>query len=293
MVLEDLKKTKISENPLVSVVIPTYNEERDIQSCLDSLKKQTYKKIEIIIVDDGSNDKTKEIVKKNGALLLEQEHQGPGKARNLGVGKAKGEIIILIDADMSLFEDYIEKIIKPVIKREEIGSIESLQYNKQDTKMQECWGKVVGDEGKKDRGRSPTTRAIAKKDFLKLGGFDSHYGYADDQTFFYKYGITFKILDGVKCIHSTPEDFKGVFKQSRWIGSSTLGKWIKIPIINFLIVLLLYAISPLTIIILSIRQLFRIKKFNLIFYMPLFIIARYFGSLEGYLRRIFMNKRIR
>ena len=81
----------MKKNPLLSVIIPTYNEEKDIGECISTLLKQSYKKIEIIIVDDGSSDNTLNLVKKfRQVKILIQNHQGPGKARNLGARKSKG-----------------------------------------------------------------------------------------------------------------------------------------------------------------------------------------------------------
>ena len=141
---------------------------------------------------------------------------------------------------------------------------------------------------------SMTVRGIAKNDFLQLGGFDRKYGYADDQTFYYKYGIKFLILKDVKCYHKTPKTFKGVYKQSRWIGSSSLSKWLDIPILNIIATALLYLLSPLMILLLSIRQTIKIGKLRLLVpYMFMFITARYLGSLAGYLRRIFLRMNVR
>ena len=155
--------------------------------------------------------------------------------------------------------------------------------------MQECWGKYV--RLKELAGEnSLVTRGIAKQDFLNLGGFDKKYGYADDKTFFFKYGIKFLIIKDVKCYHKTPKTFRGVYKQSRWIGSSTSLRWINVPIANLFYVFLLYFSAVLAIPILSIRQVYKIKKPSLLIpYMFIFITARYFGTLRGYLRRIFLN----
>ena len=295
MLPASFKKTKIKEkNPLVTVIIPVHNEEKDIKACIKSVLNQDYKRIEIIVVDDGSTDKTGEIVRKYKQVkLLYQEHRGPGEARNLGARKAKGKILVLIDADMILFPDYVEKLVKPVIENKALGTIESIQYNIIESKMQECWGKTV--RLRQLSGfNSMTVRGIAKNDFLQLGGFDRKYGYADDQTFYYKYGIKFLILKDVKCYHKTPKTFKGVYKQSRWIGSSSLHKWLDIPLINLVAVIFLYLLSPLAIFLLSIRQAIKINKLNLLFpYMFIFITARYLGTLAGYLRRILLRMNVR
>lgn len=85
---------------MISVIIPVYNGEKIITKCLDSLSRQTKKPDEIIVVDDGSEDRTRDVVKKfKKIILLEQGHKGPASARNLGAKRAKGEILLFTDAD--------------------------------------------------------------------------------------------------------------------------------------------------------------------------------------------------
>ncbi len=291
----DFVKTKIkTKNPLVSVIIPTYNEEKDIVQCLESIEKQTYKHIEILIVDDGSTDKTREIVQQYKRVrLIPQAHQGPGAARNLGAKNAKGEILVLIDADMVLFPDYVEKLTKPIANNETLGTIESIQYNVHDTKMQECWGKEVRTvqlEGI----NSATVRGIAKEDFLNLGGFDKKYGYADDRTFFLKYGIRFLILPDVKCYHKTPPTFKGVYKHSRWIGASLRKGPLKYKFVRLLAPFVLPLLSPLLIPVLSLRKCYMDHNFKLLVpWMLIFMTARYFGTVAGIYREAYLNKNVR
>ena len=64
---------------IASIIIPTYNEEKDISKCLESLENQAFKDFEIIVVDDGSTDKTREIVRKfKKVKLIKGKHKGPG-----------------------------------------------------------------------------------------------------------------------------------------------------------------------------------------------------------------------
>ena len=115
---KDIKDYFIREeilNPKISVIVPMYNSEKYIEKCLNSLIKQTLKDIEIILVDDGSNDKTVEICKKYSSLdkrikILNQEHKKQGSARNKGTNIAKGEYIGYIDSDDWIDEDYYEKL---------------------------------------------------------------------------------------------------------------------------------------------------------------------------------------
>lgn len=291
----EFKKAHIKrKNALVSVIIPAYNEEGDIEECLKSLEKQTYKNHEVIVIDDGSTDNTINVVKTYPKVkLLQQNHKGPGEARNLGAQKAKGEVLVLIDADMVLFPDYVEKLTKPIRENETLGTIESIQYNVHETKMQECWGKVV--RTKQLEGiNSSTVRAIAKKDFIALGGFDKKYGYADDRTFFLKYGVRFLILEDVKCYHKTPRTFKGVFKHSRWIGASLVDRVPHFPGAKEIAPFLLIAISPLAIPVLAVKKSYQDKAFKLLIpWMLVFMTARYFGTINGLFRKIFLKTNVK
>ena len=102
----------ISEMPLVSVIIPAYNTEEYIGEMLNCTIQQTYKNIEIIVIDDGSTDGTKDIVKKiqktdNRIILIENNRGGVSKARNTGIEKAHGEKFFFWDSD-----DIIESTTK-------------------------------------------------------------------------------------------------------------------------------------------------------------------------------------
>jgi glycosyltransferase involved in cell wall biosynthesis len=87
--------------PLVSVIVPTYNAGKFIDDMVKSILNQTYQNIELIIVDDGSTDNTKNILEKYNTQIkyLYQDNQGPSEARNTGINAANGEIIAYHDAD--------------------------------------------------------------------------------------------------------------------------------------------------------------------------------------------------
>src|SRR4030067_2885578 len=102
---------------LISTIIPAYNEEDMIKSCLETLKKQSYSPVEIIVVDDGSLDSTRKIIEDFSSIkLLTQNHKGPGPARNLGASVAKGEILVFVDADMTFDRNFIRDLVKPIIE---------------------------------------------------------------------------------------------------------------------------------------------------------------------------------
>jgi glycosyltransferase involved in cell wall biosynthesis len=100
------------QNPLISVVIPAYNEEKHIGKLLKSLKGQTYPNFEIIVVDNNCTDNTAKIARKLGARVVAEKKQGMIYARQRGFHNAKGEIIARTDADSYPPEDWLEEVYK-------------------------------------------------------------------------------------------------------------------------------------------------------------------------------------
>jgi glycosyltransferase involved in cell wall biosynthesis len=98
-------------NPFISFIIPTLNEEKWIENPLKFIKNQRYKNYEIIIVDSYSQDKTVEIAKKYTNKIVTCKKEGPGFARNIGAKKAKGEILVFLDADTILESNFLDKVV--------------------------------------------------------------------------------------------------------------------------------------------------------------------------------------
>lgn len=106
-----------NSSPLVSVIVPAYNAERFIQRTLNSILAQTYQNLEVIVVDDGSTDRTADIIREiaqqdNRVTLLQQSNSGVAAARNLGIQYSKGEFIAPIDADDIWHSKNLEKQIQ-------------------------------------------------------------------------------------------------------------------------------------------------------------------------------------
>lgn len=104
-------------NDLVSVIVPIYNKENLISRCVESLIKQTYTNIEIILVDDGSTDKSLEICqdfqKKDSRIkVYHKDNGGLSDARNYGLAHASGDWIAFVDGDDYVENDYIEILLK-------------------------------------------------------------------------------------------------------------------------------------------------------------------------------------
>ncbi len=110
----------------VSVIINAYNEEEDIPDCLDSLDEQTYDDFELVVIDDGSTDGTMEVVEsysdKFELRTYRVSHVGLRKSRRIGFSKAKGDILVNIDADEVLREDFLENLTEP-FEDEGVGAV--------------------------------------------------------------------------------------------------------------------------------------------------------------------------
>lgn len=103
-------------DPLVSIIIPTYNEEKLLPKLLRSIKKQTYRNKEVIVADANSKDKTKQLAEKLGAKVIEGGEVARG--RNNGAKKAKGDILLFLDADVVLKDaSFLTSTIKEFTKR--------------------------------------------------------------------------------------------------------------------------------------------------------------------------------
>lgn len=104
------------KEPLVSVVIPTYNRADIIDKAIDSVLDQTYKNLEVVVVDDGSTDNTEEVVRSlddpRVRYIPLEENQGANVARNTGIKEANGEFIAFQDSDNVWDETKIEKQLK-------------------------------------------------------------------------------------------------------------------------------------------------------------------------------------
>ena len=152
--------------PKVSVIVPVYNVEEYLERCLDSLVNQTLKDIEIIIVNDGSTDGSKEkiqeyINKYKNIVYLEKENGGLSSARNYGIPYAKGEYIGFVDSDdyveLTMYEKMYNKAIEeksdmvecdfiweyPNKKREDIGKIYSDKKEAIVEARVVAWNKII------------------------------------------------------------------------------------------------------------------------------------------------------
>lgn len=106
----------MNNKPLVSVTIPTYNSEKFIDKCLKAIKNQSYKNIEINIIDGGSKDNTVEIARRNGIKNIYINKKSLLSARYEGVLKSHGEFVLLLDSDQVLNKNIVERCVSYIKK---------------------------------------------------------------------------------------------------------------------------------------------------------------------------------
>lgn len=121
----------MTDKPFVSVVIPLYNKEKIIAQSLKSVLDQTYTNFEIVVVDDGSTDKSVEVVKNIGddrIQLLCQPNAGPSKARNTGVKNSNGDWIVFLDADDELLPEALSIFTEIIVEHQDMDIIDCNRY---------------------------------------------------------------------------------------------------------------------------------------------------------------------
>ena len=105
----------MEHSPLLSVIVPVYNVEEYLGRCVDSILAQTYKHLEVILVDDGAKDKTPEICDKYKddprVTVIHQKNRGLSGARNTGLKELFGKYVLLVDSDDILCEGAIEGLL--------------------------------------------------------------------------------------------------------------------------------------------------------------------------------------
>jgi glycosyltransferase involved in cell wall biosynthesis len=120
----------LPKEPLVSIVVPTFNQELFLNECLSSILNQTYRNIETIVVDDGSNIETKSILKQfennhQLRIISHRENRGLPSALNSGLNQTNGELISWVSSDNFLEKSFVEEFVKELKKSPKYGVVYS------------------------------------------------------------------------------------------------------------------------------------------------------------------------
>ena len=140
--------------PKFSIIIPVYNVEKYIKKCLDSVFSQSYKDYEVIVINDGSTDKSMDIAKEHNVKIINQKNKGQSAARNNGIKHATGDYLIFLDSDDYWEKDLLKELNKSLKNKPDVIRF---QINE------------VYDDGKiKSYNESPFTNANGPEAFEKI-----------------------------------------------------------------------------------------------------------------------------
>ncbi|MHC2994136.1 MAG: glycosyltransferase [Candidatus Atribacteria bacterium] len=165
---------------MISIIIPALNEENYLPRLLDSLKKQSFKDYEIIVVDAGSKDKTKEIAKKYSCRIVPGGL--PPKARNEGAKVAKGDLLLFLDADLMLQDGFLDTLLKEFKEKKLDIASTDLEFLSDKT-IYKIAGMLCNIYYTYTQYFSPhiTQCILVKKEFHeKIGGFDEDIKLSED-----------------------------------------------------------------------------------------------------------------
>ncbi len=174
--------------PLVSVVIPVYNGERFLAAAIESALEQTYRPLEVIVVDDGSTDRSATVARSfAGVEVIDQEHAGPGAARNRGIAAASGEFLAFLDADDLMPPDKLELQVGYLREHPEVGCVLGHQELLLEPGIERpVWAEVAPALARArpdiaQRGGVPLISMVVRASlFEQIGGFDTSYVHGED-----------------------------------------------------------------------------------------------------------------
>jgi exopolysaccharide biosynthesis polyprenyl glycosylphosphotransferase len=180
---------EFTEPPAISVIIPAYNAEGIIAEGLTALRNQTVPaaQYEVIVVDDGSEDRTVEVARQAGARVLAMPHQGPAAARNAGVRAAHGEIVLFTDADCVPAPDWIEEMVRPFREDPDVVGVKG-RYKTRQRSIVARFAQIEFEDRYRRLERLQTidfvdshAAGFRKQTFLAMGGFDPNFPVANNE----------------------------------------------------------------------------------------------------------------
>jgi len=209
------------KKPLVSVVVTVYNEAHVVGAAIDSLLQQTYKPVELIMVDNGSTDTTAAVLRSYGKkirVVSLKKNAQPGGGRNAGAKAARGTILVFVDADMLFEKTYVAVLTKPIVAGKVVGTLHTQEIvaNPENLWARSwCINRIPVEEQHVGCG---VYRAVLKEAFFRVGGFDTTKGYFDDDLG--QLGLSHPVP--ARCYHKNPESLREAFKHSLWVGKSLM-----------------------------------------------------------------------
>src|SRR3989338_6363343 len=224
------------KQPLISVIIPTYNSHKYISAVFDAILNNNYQNLEIIVVDDNSTDHTLEIVEtykhkfKNLSIIIKPKNLKKSAAisTNIGVKKAKADIVCSIDSDAIISNNWFNEVLMQFQKNKKLGAVAGYIYT---GNKEIIWASFMGAEledrydqifqennvtGAEVDHISTCNTAYSKKALndVKLLDEELYYGYDVDLSYKLKNkGYALKLMKNISCEHFWKESLIGYLKQ--------------------------------------------------------------------------------
>src|SRR5712692_6205416 len=220
---------RVVKRDMISCIVPVFNGERYLAEALESILKQSYRPLEIIVVDDGSTDGTANVVARYGAKVrcLRQPNSGPAIARNLGLSAATGEFVAFLDADDLWHPEKLERQMARFQARPELDACVA--------HVQNFWIPELREEAERFRDHRisqplpgyVTGTLLARRSIFKaIGPFNVALGHGDSADFFLRaaeHGAVMEMLPDVlsyRRLHRT--------NRSRLLASHSRDEYLKI-----------------------------------------------------------------
>ena len=218
---------------ILSIIIPTYNEEEYLPALLDSIKKQSFTDYEIIVADANSTDRTLEIAESYGCIVVDGGL--PGVGRNNGAKVAKGEYLLFLDSDLMLTDDYLRDVIYEFrMERAGIAITQMIPLSKktEDKIYHDLANRfMVSVEKIKPHGAGCYGIIVKKSLHDEFGGFDETLTFGEDTDYIERIGKKehFKVLRNAKVGVSTRRlEEEGIETLIKQYGKSTLNDFMNI-----------------------------------------------------------------
>jgi glycosyltransferase involved in cell wall biosynthesis len=205
---------------LVSIVIPSFMEEKYIGNLLQSIANQTYQPIEAVVVDGDSTDQTVQICESFGAKVINFPEKNIATARNIGADNSSGDILLFVDADCILEHKYVEDIVNAL-------SENIVLSNGLDVGYELGFSGGVFNIVKLTKERHETSRGycIRKQDFYSIGGFNEAlnplYGFREDLDI----GLKVREMFGIEAIKYLPDTILGTSVRRLDALGAKCGNW--------------------------------------------------------------------
>lgn len=195
----------MKKNPLISIIIPTFNSKNNLDKCLESIRKQTYKNVEVIVVDQQSIDGTVDVAKKYKAryaiVQKAKFYSPPSKSRNKGASIAKGNILYHLDSDMRLTKNILQEAVSILDKNKKVGALMVHEQDKTKGFFSKC--KALERFCYRGNDEIDSARIVRKNIFMQVGGYDETISSGEDFTIQQKYK---KVCDVAYCRNTITHD---------------------------------------------------------------------------------------